>query len=115
MAFGTEFQRVGAGMEKALCPQVLFLVRMEGGQGVSVSRAEGAGGSVSVEELGQVGWGQVMEGFEGHEKEFKMDSLGDGEPVELMDSEGDVVMGPRVGERASSKVLDVLEFIEDFQ
>ncbi len=85
MAFGTEFQRVGAGMEKALCPQVLFLVRMEGGQGVSVSRVEGAGGSVLMEELRKVGWGQVMEGLVGHEKKSETDSLRDGEPVELIE------------------------------
>ena len=50
-------------------------------QEVSISRAEGAG--VVVEEFSQVRRGQIMEGFVGHEKEFEVDSLGDGEPVEL--------------------------------
>ncbi len=35
-----------------------------------------------MEELSQVGWGKVTEGFVGHEREFKMDFLGNGEPVE---------------------------------
>ncbi len=55
-----------------------------------------------------------MEGFVGHKKEFEVDSLRDGEPVELMEDEGDVVMGLRVSDRASSRVLDVLEFTGDF-
>ncbi len=44
-----------------------------GGQEVSISRVEG--GSVSMEELRQVTWGQVMEGFVGHEREFEMDGV----------------------------------------
>ncbi len=34
---------------------------------------------MSVEEFNQEGWGQVMQGFVGHEKEFEMDHLGNGE------------------------------------
>ena len=33
----------------------------------------------------QVGWGLVIEGFVCHVEDFEMDSLGDGEPVELME------------------------------
>ncbi len=58
-----------------------------------------AGVSVSMEELSQVGWGQVMEGSVGHEKEFEMDPPGEGEPVELREDEGDVV-GEWVNRRA---------------
>lgn len=43
-----------------------------------------------------------------------MDSLADGEPVELMEGGIDVVTGSRVSEQVSSRVLDVLEIIEDF-
>ncbi len=54
-----------------------------------------------------------MRGFVGNEKEFDMDSLGDGVPAELIEDGGDVVRGPRVKEQANSRVLDVLELSED--
>ncbi len=104
MAFGSEFQRLGG---RAL--RSVWL----GGQEVSISKAVGVGESVLMEEFRRVGWGQVMEGFVGHE-EFEMDSVGDEEPVELREDGGDVVMGLRVGEPAGSRVLDELELTEDF-
>ncbi|KAI9532479.1 hypothetical protein NQZ68_032003 [Dissostichus eleginoides] len=93
MDWGSEFQRVGAATEKALPPQDLRLVRVGGdrrlaaaerrervgvclwrrsvrwgGQEVGSSRAEGASGSVSVEEVSQVGgtggWQQQSGGSE---------------------------------------------------
>ncbi len=64
IAFGSEFQRLGAGMEKILSPQLLCSVQM-GGQEISISRAHGAGRRLSMEEPSQIGWGQVMEGFVG--------------------------------------------------
>ena len=51
-----------------------------------------------MEEVSQVGWGQVMEGFVGHEEDFVLDSLGDGEPVELVKDGGDMVTDRGVGE-----------------
>ncbi|XP_049436924.1 patatin-like phospholipase domain-containing protein 2 [Epinephelus fuscoguttatus] len=84
MGLQSEFQRVGAAMEKALSSQDL--------------RAECAGGSVMMEELRQVGWGLVIEGFVCYEEDFEVDSQEDGEPVELMENRGDVVTGVRVGE-----------------
>ncbi len=69
-------------------------------QELSISRAECAGGSLSMEELRQVGWGQVIEGFVGHEEDFEMNSLGDGQPVELIE---DGVMWSRVREWVSSR------------
>ncbi len=64
-----------------------------GGQEVSISRAKGVGGNVWMKELGQVGWSQDIEGFVGHEKEFEMDSPGDGELMELIEDRGDLVTG----------------------
>ncbi|XP_029299605.1 ubiquitin-conjugating enzyme E2 E1-like [Cottoperca gobio] len=55
-----------------------------------------------------------MEGFVGHEEDLVLDSLGDGEPGELVEDGGDVVTGPGGGEKTGSGVLDVLEYIDDF-
>ena len=73
-------------------------VRMGGGQEVGNSRAEGASGSVSVEQVSQVGWSQVMEGFVCQEEDLVLNSLGDGEPVELDEDGGDVFTDSGVGE-----------------
>ncbi len=43
-----------------------------------------------------------------------MDSLGYGEPVELIKDGDDVITGLRVDEHTSSRVPHVLVFIEDF-
>jgi len=47
----------------------------------------------------------VVEGFVSNQEDFEVDSLKDGEPVEVLD------VG--VGEGAGSRVLDMLEFIEE--
>lgn len=67
-----------------------------------------------MEEVRQVGGGQVVEGFIGDDEEFEMDTLGDWEPVEVMKDRGDVVTGAGVSEETSSRVLDVLKFLECF-
>ena len=59
---------------------------------------EVAGGSVSVEEVSQVGCGQVMECFVCHQEDFVLNSLGDGDPVELDEDGGDVFTDLGVGE-----------------
>lgn len=73
---GSDFQRMEAAMEKALSPQVWQLFLVVGGR-----RAESAGGSVLVRELRQ-----VVEAFSGDDEEFKVDRLGDGEPVEVYEA-----------------------------
>ncbi len=100
-------------MVKALPPPGSVPGPDGGGQDFNISRARGVGCTVSMEDLRQVGWGQVMEGFVGQEK-FEMDSLGDGEPVELIEDGGDVVTGPRVGDHVGSRILDVLECFGNF-
>ena len=67
-----------------------------------------------VEQVSEV-WGcLVVEGFVGEEKNLEVNPLGDREPVEVLEDRGDVIMSAGVGEEASSRVLDVLKFIEDF-
>ena len=43
-----------------------------------------------------------------------MDSLCYWEPVEVVEDWGDVVSGSCFGEKAGSRVLDILQFFEDF-
>ncbi|MEQ2211533.1 hypothetical protein XENOCAPTIV_005342 [Xenoophorus captivus] len=83
-------------------------------QEVGIRGAEAAGRSVTVEQIGEVAWGSVMEGFVGEKEDFEINSLGDTEPVELLQNWGDVVTGAGLGEQASSRILYVLGFIEDF-
>ena len=53
---------------------------------------------MGVEQVSEVGGGQVMEGFECQQEDFELDAMGDGEPVEVFKDGGDVVTGPGVGE-----------------
>ena len=50
-------------------------------------------------------------GFVGEEEDFKLDALGNREPVEVLKDESDVITGTGVGEETGSRVLDVLDFI----
>ena len=45
---------------------------------------EGSGGAMGDKEVRQVGWGQVMESFEGQEEYFEVNALFDRESVELL-------------------------------
>ena len=83
------------------------------GEKVGIGRAEGAGSGVGVEQVCEVGWGLVVEGFVGEKEEFKLDTLRDREPVETLKHGGDVVTGAGVGEEASRRVLDVLELVDE--
>ena len=51
-----------------------------------------------------------MEGFVSKEEDFKLDALGNREPVEILEDRGNVVTGVGVGEEAGSRVWDVLKF-----
>ena len=51
-----------------------------------------------MEEVSQVGWGQVMEGFVRHQEDLVLNSLGDGEPVELDEDGCNVFTDSGVGE-----------------
>ncbi|MEQ2209228.1 hypothetical protein XENOCAPTIV_026958 [Xenoophorus captivus] len=55
-----------------------------------------AGRSVTVEQVGEVAWGSVMEGFLGEKDYFEMNALRDREPMELLKNWGDVVTGAGV-------------------
>lgn len=73
-----------------------------GGEEVCVSRPEWEC---------QTGVEQVVEGFAGDNKEFEVDTLGDGEPVEVRQDGGDVVTGEGVCDnmRLYSSFLSVLD------
>lgn len=71
--------------------------------------AEAAGRNEVVKHVGEVAVGLVVK-----EDDFEIDALRDGEPLELLEDCGDVVMGAGVGEKASGKVLYVLKLIEVF-
>ena len=59
---------------------------MDGGGG-----SEGAGWSGDMEEVRQKWRGKRMDGLKGKQKEFVIDSVGDREPVELLQDGGDVM------------------------
>ena len=79
-----------------------------------IRRTKGAGRDVRVEKVCEVGGGLVVECFMGEEEDFKFNPLCNREPVEVPEDRSDVVTGAGVSEEASSRVLDVLEFIEEF-
>lgn len=67
-----------------------------------------------VEEVREIGGGQVVEGFKGGEQQFKFYPLFDWEPVEVLEDRGDVISGAGMSEQTGSRVLDVLKFVENF-
>ena len=79
---------------------------------VGFRRAEGSAGGMRDKEVGEVGWGQVVEGLESEEENLVLDAEGNGKPVELMEDGGDVVVGAGACEDPGSRVLDELEFME---
>ncbi len=81
---------------------------------VCIRGAEASGGSVTVEHVSEVRRALVTEDFECEEKGFKLDALGNREPVEVLKDRGDVVAGAGVGEETHGRVLDVLKFVRDF-
>ena len=64
------------------------------------------------EEVGEVGWSQVIERFVGGEEHFEVDSLFDRQPVEVMKDRCDVFSGAGTGEQAGTGILDILKFFE---
>ena len=54
-------------------------------------RTEGAGGSDNVEEIREIGRGQVVDGHECYEEDFENYSEFNWEPVEVLEDRGDMV------------------------
>lgn len=63
-----------------------------------------------MEELSEVGGWQVVQRFG---KNFEMDALRDGEPVEVFEDGSNVFAGVSTGEQTGSRVLDVLDPVEE--
>lgn len=61
-----------------------------------------------MEQVCEVRGGQVVEGFECDKENFELDTLGNGEPVEIAEDGGDMFAGAGVGEEAGGRVLNVL-------
>ena len=55
-----------------------------------------------------------MDCFVGGEEYFEVDSLFDGQPVEIMEDGGDVLSGAGAGEEAGGRILYILKFLEGF-
>lgn len=60
------------------------------------------------QQVREVRWGLVMEGFEGEKKNFKLNAVGNEEPVEVVKDLGYLVTGAGLGEETGSGVLNVL-------
>ena len=73
-----------------------------GGRGGS----ETSGGDVNLDEVGQVGGGQVMDCFESMEEDFVINTEFDGEPMELMEDGSDVTSGVFFCDNPGSSILD---------
>ena len=61
-----------------------------------------------MEQVSEVGRGLVMEGFVCEEEDFKLNTLWDWEPVEVLKNRSNVITGGGVGKQMCSGVLDVL-------
>ncbi len=66
-----------------------------------------------MEERREVGQCQVAEGLKDDGKKFEMDTLRDGEPMEVFEDKSDVFTGGSTGEEMSGRVLDVLDPVEE--
>lgn len=64
-----------------------------------------------VQQVHEVRWGLVMEGFEGEMKNFKLNAIGNREPVEVVKDVGYVVTGAGLGEETGSGVLNVYRML----
>ena len=60
--------------------------------------SEVAGGSMTVQQVREVGGGEVIESLVDDEEDFELDSVLDGEPVEVLEDWSDVVSGAGVSE-----------------
>lgn len=69
---------------------------------------------MAVDEFGKVGWGLVVEGFVCSYEDFEIDPVFDWEPVEVTEDGCDVVPGSGSGKQASGRVLNILQFFENF-
>lgn len=58
---------------------------------VGIRGAEVTGRGVVVEQVSEVGGGLVVEGFVGEKEEFELNTLRDGEPVEVLEDRGDMI------------------------
>ena len=54
--------------------------------------SKGTGGDVDVQEIREVGRGEVVDGHECEQEEFVVNAVGYGEPVELLEDRGDVMV-----------------------
>ena len=77
-------------------------------QEVCIRSAEAAGWIVAMEQVSEVGRGLVMEGFVCEEEDFKLNTLWNWEPVEVLEDRSDVMTGRGVGKQTCNRVLDVL-------
>lgn len=67
-----------------------------------------------MEQVSEVGGGEVVKGFEGEEEQFIVNAVRDGEPVKVLADGGYVVVRMDLSEESDSRILDVLEF-ESFE
>ena len=67
-----------------------------------------------MEEIGDVGGGKVVQGFEGEQEYFEGDAVTDGEPVESVEDRSDVAGGGGFGDDPGCSILDKLQFMEGF-
>ena len=112
--FGERVPEGGGSYRKGSVTPCPVLGPMGDGQEVGIRGAELTGWSLVVEQVGEVRGGLIIEGFVREEKDFVLYPLWDRKPVEVLKNRGDVISGAGVGEQASSRVLDVLEFVQDF-
>ena len=62
-----------------------------------------------MEEVREIGRGQVMKGFKGDEQQFKLYPVFDCEPVEILEERSEVISVAGMGEQTSSTVLNFSE------
>ena len=80
---------------------------MDGGGG-----SKGTSGDGDVQEVRQVGRGEVVDGHVCEKEEFVHDAVSYREPVEVLEDRGNVVACGSLCDDTGGRVLDQLEFME---
>ena len=92
--FGERLPEGGSSYREGSVSPGLVLGHGRWSQEVCIRWAEAAGWIVAMEEVSEVGIGLVMEGFVSEEEDFKLNTLWNWEPVEVLE---DGVTWSRVG------------------
>lgn len=82
---------------------------------MGIGGAEVAGGVWEREQVSEIRGSLVVKGFVSEEKDFEVNAVFDGQPMEILKDWSDVLSGWSVSQQAGSRVLNILKFVELFE